>query len=318
MKIVILDAATLGPEVDLSPLDRVGEVVKYSLTTEAELADRVADAEIIVSNKQRLNRSDLAGAEKLKLICITATGYDCIDTAYCRERRIGVCNVPGYSTASVAQLTLTMALSLTAHLEEYRAYVNSGAYSRDGVANYLIPVWRELAGKTWGVIGGGSIARQVAGLAQALGCQVLMCRRRAETAYEAVDLESLCEKADIISVHVPLTTETRGMIGAEQIRKMKKDAVFINVARGAVCDEEALTLAIEENRLGGLGVDVFSTEPFPEEHPYSRILGRPNVCLTPHMAWSALEARNRCIAIVSENIRDFLAGKQTNRVENLE
>ncbi len=317
MKIEILDAATLGPEVDLSPLYRAGEVVCYDLTAEAELPRRIADAEVIVSNKQKLNRGNLGTAKKLKLICVTATGYDCIDTQYCREHGIGVCNVPDYSTVSVAQLTLTMALSLAAHLEEYRSYVHSGAYTRGGVANHLIPVWHELAGKTWGVIGGGNIARRVASLARALGCRVLMYRRKPETEYEAADLDTLCRESDIISVHVPLTEVTRGMIGQTQIGQMKKEVILINVARGAVCDEEALTSAIEEHRIGGLGVDVFSSEPFPACHPYTRILGRPNVCLTPHMAWGALEARNRCIAIIGENIRAFEAGKTLNRVEGL-
>lgn len=315
MKIVVLDAATLGPGVDLSQLEQVGETVIHALTPEEKLAERIADAEVIVSNKQKLNRSNLGCAEKLKLICVTATGFDCIDTAYCREQGIGVCNVPGYSTESVAQLTLTMALSLAAHLKEYRDYVDSGAYARGGVANHLSPVWQELAGKTWGVIGGGNIARRVAKLAQAFGCRVLMYRRRAENEYETADLDTLCEMSDVISVHVPLTDETRGMIGPKQIGKMKRNVILINVARGAVCDEEALAQAIEQERIGALGVDVFSAEPFGEAHPFSRILGRPNVCLTPHMAWGALEARNRCISIIGQNIRDFRAGKTTNRVE---
>lgn len=315
MKIVVLDAATLGPEIDLSPLYAAGEVTVYDLTSEAELPERIADAEVTVSNKLKLNRSNLGCAKNLKLICVAATGYDCIDTEYCRERGIGVCNVPAYSTDSVAQLTLTMALSLTAHLKEYRGFVDSGSYSRSGVANRLSPVWHELSGMTWGVVGGGNIARRVAALAEAFGCRVLMYRRKPEPEYEAADLDTLCEKADIISVHVPLTDETRGMIGPDQIARMKKTTVFINVARGAVCDEEALAAAVEEGRIGALGVDVFSVEPFPEGHPFTRILGRDNVCLTPHMAWGAAEARNRCIRVVAENIRDFGSGENTNRVE---
>lgn len=316
MKIVVLDAATLGPEIDLSPLYAAGEVSVYELTTEAELPERIADAEVTVSNKLKLNRHNLGCAKNLKLICVAATGYDCIDLGYCRERGIGVCNVPAYSTDSVAQLTLTMALSLTAHLKEYRAFVDDGSYTRGGVANRLSPVWHEISGMTWGVVGGGNIARRVAALAEAFGCRVLMHRRKAEADYEAVALEELCRRSDIISVHVPLTDETRGMIGREQISLMKENVIFINVARGAVCDEEALTDAVEEDRIGALGVDVFSAEPFPKEHPFNRILGRDNVCLTPHMAWGAAEARNRCIRVVARNILDFAAGEAVNRVES--
>ena len=315
MKIVILDGATLGPGVDLSPLERAGDVTFYSTTGPEDLSDRIREAEVIVSNKLKLNRHNLRDAACLRLICVTATGYDCIDTAYCRERGIGVCNVPGYSTDSVAQLTVTMVLSLATHLEEYRGFVDSGTYTRSGVANSLVPVWQELAGKTWGIVGGGNIARRVAQVAGALGCRVLMYRRKPEMEFEAADLDRLCAESHIISVHVPLTEETRGMIGEAQIRKMRRDVIFINVARGAVCDEAALAEAIEHEQIGALGVDVYSVEPFPENHPFTRLLGRRNVCLTPHMAWGALEARNRCIRVVAENIRDFAAGIPANRVE---
>ncbi|MBQ8239007.1 MAG: hydroxyacid dehydrogenase [Oscillospiraceae bacterium] len=315
MKIIVLDAATLGGDLDLSPLHALGEVTVYDGTTADELADRVADADITISNKLKLNRENLAGAKKLKLICVCATGFDCIDVAYCRERGIGVCNVPGYSTESVSQLTLAMALSLMGHLHEYRRHVHSGAYSRGGVANCLTPVWHEIAGKTWGVIGGGNIGQRVAGLAEAFGCKVLMCRRKADVRYETVDVDTLCQKSDIISVHVPLNDETRGMIGEKQIAKMKKHTLFINVARGMVADEEALTRAIEEERLGGLGVDVFSAEPFGEDHPYTRIMDRDNVLLTPHTAWGAIETRNRCMAIVAGNIAAWQRGETQNRVD---
>lgn len=318
MKIVVLDGATLGPGIDFTPLSEAGTVVRYDLTAPEELADRIRDAEVIVANKWKLNRDNLQTADKLKLICVTATGYDNVDLSYCRQRGIGVCNVPAYSTESVAQLTLTMVLSLAAHLREYRDYVSSGAYSASGIANLLSPVWQELAGKTWGVIGGGNIGRRVAGLARAFGCRVLIHRRKPETEFETADLQTLCRKSDIISVHVPLTEQTRGMIGEKEIGMMKPGVLFINVARGAVCDEAALTAAVEEGRIGALGVDVFSVEPFPADHPYSRILDRPNVCLTPHIAWGALETRNRCVRIVGENIRAFRMGNRVNRVENLE
>ena len=315
MNIVVLDAATLGGDLDLSPLHEIGTVYAYPGTPVEEIPARIAEADIIISNKLKLNRDNLAQAERLKLICVCATGFDCIDVAYCRERGIGVCNVPGYSTESVSQLTLAMALSLMGHLQAYRSHVHTGAYTNGGVANCLTPVWHEIAGKTWGVIGGGNIGQRVAGLAEAFGCKVLMCRRQADHKYPTVDVDTLCRTADIISVHVPLNEETRGMIGADQIALMKKDAIFINVARGLVADEEALACAIEEERIGGLGVDVFSVEPFGADHPYTRILDRDNVLLTPHTAWGAIETRTRCLNIVADNIKVWRKGEKQNRVD---
>ena len=315
MNIVVLDAATLGGDLDLAPLHAIGTVYAYPGTPVEEIPARIADADIIISNKLKLNRDNLADAQRLKLICVCATGFDCIDVEYCREQGIGVCNVPGYSTESVSQLTLAMVLSLMGHLKEYREHVHTGAYSRGGVANCLTPVWHEIAGKTWGVIGGGNIGQRVASLAEAFGCQVLMCRRKADPKYPTVDVDTLCRTADIISVHVPLNDETRLMIGAEQIALMKENAIFINVARGLVADEEALTCAIEEDRIGGLGVDVFSVEPFGVDHPYTRILDRDNVLLTPHTAWGAIETRTRCLNIVADNIKVWRAGGKQNRVD---
>ena len=315
MKIVVLDAATLGADVDLSPLVQQGELTVYDHTAPDEIASRIKDTDVIVSNKIRLGEAVLKDAKKLKLICLAATGYDCVDVGYCASRGIGVCNVPGYSTQSVAQLTVAMVLELVNHLSLYRSFVHSGDYGRSGVANALTPVWHELWGKTWGIIGGGNIGRQVARIAEAFGCKVLVCRRKPDSDYETADLNTVCAEADIISVHVPLTEETRGMIGRAQIGLMKPGVIFVNVARGAVTDEQALAEAVLTGNIGGLGVDVYSQEPFGENHPFSRILHCSNVCLTPHTAWGAIETRNRCMAMVAENICAFRAGERRNRVE---
>lgn len=315
MKIVVLDAATLGADIDLSPLRRQGEVTVWDTTSPEQVAERIGDTEVIVSNKVKLTEAVLKDAKRLKLICLAATGYDCVDTAYCGKNGIGVCNVPGYSTQSVAQLTVAMVLELVNHLSLYRQYVHSGAYSRSGVANALNPVWHELYGKTWGIIGGGNIGQQVAKIADAFGCRVLVCRRKPDVQYEAADLDTLCRESDIISIHVPLTGQTRGMIGKEQLAMMKEGVILVNVARGAVTDEAALAAAVQDGHIGGLGVDVYSTEPFGEAHPFSQILDMPNVCLTPHTAWGAIETRNRCIAMVADNIAAFSMGKRKNRVE---
>lgn len=315
MEITVLDAATLGTDIDLSPLKALGNVTVWDNTSPEQIARRIEKTDVIVSNKVKLTEQVLKNAGNLKLICLAATGYDCVDTAYCAGNGIGVCNVPGYSTQSVAQLTAAMVLELTNHLSRYREYVRSGAYSRSGVANALTPVWHELYGKTWGIIGGGNIGRQVAKIAEAFGCRVLVCRRKPDETYETVALNTLCAQSDIISIHVPLTDETRGMVGKEQLALMKRSAIVVNVARGAVTDETALAEAVQTGQIGGLGVDVYSAEPFGEDHPFSSILEMPNVCLTPHTAWGAIETRNRCIQMVAENISAFRAGQRRNRVE---
>ena len=315
MKIVVLDAATLGADVDLSALRSQGELTVYDNTAADQIAQRIADTDVIVSNKVKLTEPVLKAGKNLKLICLAATGYDCVDISYCAAAGIGVCNVPGYSTQSVAQLTAAMVLELTNHLSAYREYVRSGAYSRSGVANSLTPVWHELYGKTWGIIGGGNIGRQVAKIADAFGCRVIVNRRKPDPDYETADLDTLCAQSDIISVHVPLSDGTRGMIGEKQIGLMKPGVILVNVARGLVTDEHALAAAVKEGKLGGLGVDVYSTEPFGREHPFAEILEFPNVCLTPHTAWGAIETRNRCICMVAENIAAFRAGQKKNRVE---
>ena len=309
-----MDAGTLGDDVDLQPLHQLGQVVKYETTPPELIAERLTGAQVCVVNKLKLNESNLAGTG-LRLICEAATGYDNIDVEYCRRAGIGVCNVPGYSTHSVAQLTAAMVLSLMGHLPAYREFVHSGDYSKQDVANKLTPVWHELQGQTWGIVGGGNIGRQVARIAACFGCRVLVCRRQPETEFETADIDTLCREADIISLHVPLTDETRGMISAERIAMMKPTAILINVARGAVVDEAALTRAVEQERLGGIGIDVFSSEPLPPQHPFHRILDRENVCLTPHTAWGSYEARCRCVREMAKNAACFFAGEKRNRVD---
>ncbi len=314
MKIVILDKNTLGDDIDVAPIRALGEVDAYPSTLPEEVAERVKDTDVIVANKIKLGEHNLENAKNVRLICVTATGYDNIDTLYCKKRGIALCNVPGYSTESVAQLTLCMALSLVMHLPAYADFVNSGAYSASGVANRLVPVYHEISSLTWGVVGGGGIGGRVASVAKALGAKVLMCRRQAQSDYESADIDTLCEKADIISLHVPLTEDTRGMISRERIAKMKNGVILINVARGAVTDERALADAIISGKLGGIGIDVYSAEPLPKEHPFTAILGRENVLLTPHMAWGAKEARERCVFEVAENIRLFFENNSRNRI----
>ena len=315
MKIVVLDADTLGADLDLSPLSSCGDVTVYKTTPPELVSKRLEGADAVLINKVKLNKTNLSENKTLKLICIAATGYDNIDVAFCRENGIAVCNVAGYSTHSVAQLTLSMALALSTHLREYSRAVRDGSYTEGGVANRLTPVYHELYGKKWGIVGYGNIGKRVADVARAIGCEILAFKREPVEGVRCVDLATLCRESDIISVHLPLSDATRGIIGEKEFDMMKKDAIIINVARGAVIDEEALARAIEQNKIGGAGVDVYSTEPMPKEHPLYRLRDYDNICLTPHMAWGSAEARARCLAEIVLNIEDFKKGGRRSRVD---
>lgn len=314
MKIVFLDASTLGADIDLSIYERFGELTVFGSTTEDQFAQHVGDSDVIITNKLKVGRHNLPACKNVKLICVTATGFDNIDVEFCREHGIAVTNVVGYSTQNVAQLTVAMVLSLICHLKEYDRSVSDGSYTRGGVANILTPVYHEICGKTWGIVGYGNIGKQVGVVAKALGCKILVYKRTPVEGEECVDIDTLCRESDIISVHTPLNDGTRGLISRERIAEMKKDAILINVARGAVCDEEAIADAILEGRLGGAGIDVYSKEPFGEDHPCARIAGRDNVILTPHMAWGSYEARVRCCEEIALNIESYIKGEKRNRI----
>ena len=315
MKIVVGDAATLGFDLDLSHLSALGEVEIYPTTAPDEMVTRFQGADVAIVNKLRMNRDTLGEHSTLKMIAECATGFDNIDLDFCREKGIAVANVKGYSTHSVAQVTLSMALSLSTNLADFRACVASGDYTKVGIANRLEPVFHELYGKTWGIVGAGNIGAQVANVARAMGCHVIGFSRTPKENIEQVGIDELCRCADIISVHLPLSDETRGIIGEREIALMKKDAILVNVARGAVTDEKALADAILQDRIGGLGVDVYSVEPFPTSHPFTAIKDHPRVIFTPHMAWGAKEARERCLGEVAANILAFQAGEKRNRID---
>ena len=314
MKIVFLDASTIGNDIDLSIYEKFGELRVFKTTSQDEFVKNVADSDVIIINKLKVGRQNLPYCPNVKLVCVTATGYDNIDTEYCKEHGIAVCNVVGYSTQNVAQLTVAMVLSFICHLTEYNRSVADGRYTRGGVANILTPVYHEIFGKTWGIVGYGNIGKQVGTVAKALGCRVIVYKRTPVEGEECVDIDTLCRESDIISVHTPLNDETRGLISRERVGMMKNDAILVNVARGAVCDEEAVADAVLNGKFCGVGIDVYSKEPFGEDHPMSRIAGRDNVILTPHMAWGSYEARVRCCEEISLNIESFISGGTRNRI----
>lgn len=314
LKVTFLDAGTLGNDIDLSAFERFGKLTVFSSTSEDDFVQNAGESDVIIVNKIKVGRHNLPACRNLKLVCVTATGYDNIDIDYCKEKGIAVANVVGYSTQNVAQLTLAMVLSLICRLNEYNRSVADGTYSRGKSANILTPVYHEICGKTWGIVGYGNIGRQVGRVAEALGCKVMVYKRTPTEEKECVDIDTLCRESDIISIHTPLNDGTRGLISRERIALMKDGVILVNVARGAVVDERAVADAVLDGKIGGLGVDVYSKEPFGEAHPYAEIAGRDNVFLTPHMAWGSYEARVRCCEEIMMNIEAYLKGEKRCRV----
>ena len=226
-----------------------------------------------------------------------------------------MCNVCGYSSDSVAQITAAMALSLVNNLKIFNEFVSCGGYTKSGTQNSVTPVFHEMNKLTWGIVGMGAIGKRTAEIARILGCRVIAFKRTPDEECECVTLDELCERADIISIHLPFTEQTNQIINRNRIALMKKTAIVINVARGAVVDEKALSDAIINKEIGGLGVDVYSKEPMETDSPYQRIKDYANVILTPHMAWGAYEARVRCMEEIAKNIQAFCDGKKRNRVD---
>ena len=314
MKITVLDAKTLGDDISLDLFSEIGELDAYPLTDRSEIADRISNSDVVVINKVKLDEEVLKNARNLKLICVAATGYDNIDTNYCKQNNIAVCNVAGYSANSVSQLTLAMVLSASVNLDSFKNSVADGSYSRGSVQNILTPVYHELAGKVWGIVGYGGIGRRVALAAEALGCRVVFNKKNQIDDENCLSLDELLTVSDIVTVHVPLNNETRGMIGERELNLMKDGAFLVNVARGAVTDEMAVANAVISGKLGFFGCDVYSTEPMPESHPFYQIRNHKNVCLTPHMAWGAYESRVRCLEEIKNNIIAFNNGEKRNRI----
>lgn len=317
MKLVILERNSVGTDVDVSCFEKFGEVTCYPNTVAANTSERVKDADIILANKAPLNESTLKDAPNVKLICLLATGFDNVDLAYCKSRSIKVTNVVNYCTSTVAQHTLLLALALSEKIAFYDDYVKSGAYSAQDRFSNFDRTFYDLEGKTWGIIGMGTIGRRVAGLAQAFGCRVIFYSASGKstcTDYERVEFDTLLQESDILSLHCPLSDRTRGLINKDALSKMKKTAVLVNVARGPVVDTRALCDALVTDRIAGAGLDVLEQEPMAKDNPLARIKDSSKLIITPHMAWASLESRTRLVDEVVKNIEAFLAGENRNVV----
>lgn len=317
MKLVILERNSVGTDVDVSCFEKFGEVTCYPNTVAANTSERVKDADIILANKAPLNESTLKDAPNVKLICLLATGFDNVDLAYCKSRSIKVTNVVNYCTSTVAQHTLLLALALSEKIAFYDDYVKSGAYSAQDRFSNFDRTFYDLEGKTWGIIGMGTIGRRVAGLAQAFGCRVIFYSASGKstcTDYERVEFDTLLQESDILSLHCPLSDRTRGLINKDALSKMKETAILVNVARGPVVDTRALCDALVTDRIAGAGLDVLEQEPMAKDNPLARIKDSTKLIITPHMAWASLESRTRLVDEVVKNIEAFLAGENRNVV----
>ncbi|WP_270567691.1 D-2-hydroxyacid dehydrogenase [Clostridium beijerinckii] len=316
-KIVVLDGRTLG-NVDYIKLNEFGQVIYYDLTSEEEVAERIRDANIVLTNKVKLNRGNLKDASELELICEMATGYNNIDIEYAKERNIAVTNVRGYSTTTVAQHTFAMLLHLYDNISYFDNFVKSGEYSRYDMFTNLEAPYKDLCGKIWGIIGLGAIGKRVARIAQAFGARVVYYStsgKNSDSDFARVEFESLLKQCDIISVHAPLNEKTEGLLNYEAFTKMKKDAVVINVGRGPIIVDEDLARALDEEIIGGAALDVFKEEPILIENPLLKAKNKDRLILTPHVAWASEEARSRLFTDLLENISAYNRGEKRNRVD---
>ncbi len=304
MKIAFLDAATMG-DVSFEPFRRLGELTVYQTSTPEEARERVKDVEVLLINKVLVDRQLIDSAPKLKLVCIAATGVNNIDVEYAISKGIPVRNAVGYSTDSVAQTTFMHLLSLIGGGPYFDDSVKSGSYSRSGMFTDPNWNWRELAGKTIGIIGMGNIGRKVAQIAESFGMKVCYfstsgtghCKE-----YPCLSIEELLKTSDVVSIHAPLNERTKDLIGREQLAMMKPTAYLLNAGRGASVVEADLAEAVDNGVIAGAGVDVFVTEPLPEDHPYLNMKHPERMRLSPHIAWASVEARERLIEIMADNI----------------
>lgn len=308
MKIVFLDAATLGKDLDLSGFGALGEVKEYDYSTKEETRERVKDADAIVVNKVEMCEETLKEAENLKLICVTATGTNNLDKEYLAKRKIAWRNVAGYSTESVAQHTFAILFYLLEHLPYYDGYVKSGKYINDKSFTHFSNVFHELSQMTWGIIGLGAIGRRVADIAKGFGCHVIYYSasgKKPQEGYEQVDFDTLLKESDIVSIHAPLNKDTQGLMDKEAFARMKKSAILINVGRGPIVVENDLKEALNCGEIAAAGLDVLSVEPMAEDNPLLAVKEKDRLFITPHIAWASVEARKRLMDIVFHQMKEF-------------
>ena len=306
LKIVFLDAQTLGNDVSLAPVASLGEYVSYPSTRPEEVFDRIAGFDVVITNKVWMGKEQMDSSPALKLICVAATGTNNVDTAYAAEKGIPVRNAVDYSTESVTQVTWMHILGLVGQARYFDGYVKDGSYSVSGCfTNAAVPFF-ELRGKTFGTVGLGNIGSRVAGVAEAFGMKVLYYPTSGKPhsdRYEAdTDLRSFLSRCDVVSVHCPLNERTNGLIGYDALAQMKRSAVIVNMGRGGIIVEADLARALDEGLIAGAAADVFTKEPMPADHPFLHLRHPERLLLTPHIGWASREARECLIRKIAENI----------------
>ena len=317
MKILILDAATFGEDIDISKFNELGEVTVYAKSTKKEALERLeaVNPDAVITNKVVIGNDEMQAAPNLKIILEAATGYNNIECA--RTLRIKVANVAGYSTMSVVQHTFALFFYLYEKMRYYDDYVKSGEYSKSTIFTNFSNVFGELAGKTWGIVGLGHIGSRVADAARAFGCKVVYYSASGntyDTEYEKVDLDTLLKESDIISIHAPLNQYTKDLFNYENLKKMKKSAYLINVGRGPIVNDADLAKALNEGEIAGAGLDVLTTEPMPADNPLLAIKDSNKLVITPHNAWATYEARVRLLDEIYNNLNSFINGEERNLV----
>ena len=309
MKIVFLDAKSVGEDIDLSKYNELGEFVTYDFSTQEQIPERITDAEVIITNKCLINEQSIGCAKNLKLVCVTATGTNNLDKDYLAKQHIAWRNVAGYSTESVAQHTFAMLFYLLEKLSYYDAYVKDGKYANDTSFTHFAERFHEINGKTWGIIGLGAIGRRVADIAKMFGANVIYYSttgKNNQDGYTRVDFDTLLQTSDIVSVHAPLTPETENLMNEQAFSKMKETAIFLNVGRGAIVVEQDLADALENKTIAAAGLDVLCAEPMSPNSPFLPIKDSKRLLITPHIAWASVEARNNLMDIIYHQIIDFI------------
>ena len=304
MKIVFLDASTLGA-ASLEPIQALGDLVCYPYSSPQEALERVKEAEVLIINKVKVTAALMDAAPKLKLVCEAATGVNNIDLEAAAARGIPVKNVAGYSTDSVVQLTFALILNLLCRTASYDNYVKSGAYSASPIFTEVSRPFTELAGKTMGIVGMGTIGQRVAKAAEAFGMKVIYFSTSGTSHckdYPSVSIDTLMQDSDIVSIHAPLNARTNGLIGASELALMRPSAIIINIGRGGIVDEKALADAIIQERIAGAGLDVFTSEPLPADNPLLHTAHPERLSFTPHIGWASKEALNRLVQGIASNI----------------